>query len=66
MSAGGKAVPAGGEALGATAVRGRLARSNAGWLEPPEPGALRPLARALVDLALTLEEAEEESKPWTR
>jgi len=31
-------------------------------LEPPEPGALRPLARALVDVALALERQDEENE----
>jgi hypothetical protein len=30
----------------------------------PEPGSLRPLARALVDLALLLEHENEEDEPW--
>jgi hypothetical protein len=32
----------------------------------PEPGSLRPLARALVDLALALEQEDEEDERWTR
>jgi hypothetical protein len=32
----------------------------------PEPGALRPLARALVDLAVALKHEDEEDERWTR
>jgi hypothetical protein len=32
----------------------------------PEPGSLRPLARALVDLALALEHEDGEDEPWKR
>jgi hypothetical protein len=53
-------------APGTTAARDRLARSGCGRPDPPEPGALRPLARALVDLALALEDEDEEEQPWMR
>ena len=45
-------------------VRLPLSTGQAPWL--PVPGALRPLARALVDLALALEDGEEEDSRWTR
>jgi hypothetical protein len=32
----------------------------------PEPRSLRPLARALLDLALALEHEDEEEERWTR
>jgi hypothetical protein len=32
----------------------------------PEPGSLRPLARALVDLALALEHEDGEGERWKR
>lgn len=65
MSAGGRTarndVP---RASGATPAGDRVHRSR---LAPvPEPGALRMLARALVDLALALEHEEEEERRWTR
>jgi hypothetical protein len=53
------------EASGATAPRDRLRRSREAPLVS-EPGWLRPLARALVDLALELEHEDEEDEPWKR
>jgi hypothetical protein len=64
VSGGGRARPAEREAPDATQARDTLRRPGAGQGEPPEPGALRPLARALVDLALTIELEEDEA--WTR
>jgi hypothetical protein len=54
------------DAPGATPSRTTLARPGAGQPEPPEPGALRPLARVLVDLVLALHHEDEEDEPWTR
>lgn len=66
MSAGGETarndVP---EASGATPARDRVGSSRQA-LVVPEPGSLRSLARALVDLALALEQEEEEDERWTR
>jgi hypothetical protein len=53
------------EASGATAPRDRLRRSREAPLMP-EPGSLRPLARAFVDLAFALEHDDEEDEPWKR
>ena len=65
MSAGGRTarndVP---QASGATPAGDRVGRSSQA-LVVPEPGSLRSLARALVDLALALEQ-EEEDERWTR
>ena len=66
MSAGGQARPAKRTTPDATQPRATLRRPGTGQPEPPEPGALRALARALVDLALTLENEEEEDSRWTR
>lgn len=55
-----------GTAQGATAARDRLVRPGPGRPGAPEPGALRLLARALVDLALALEHEDEEEGRWTR
>src|SRR6266508_4495687 len=46
------------EAPGATPARTTLARPGADQPEPPEIGVLRPLARALVDLALERKDEE--------
>ncbi len=54
------------EAAGATPARTMLARPGAGQPEPPEMGVLRPLARALMDLAVALEHEDEEDEQWTR
>jgi hypothetical protein len=47
--------------------RQRLPLSVQEWASPglPEPRALRPLARILVDLALALEHEDEADEPWT-
>lgn len=66
MSAGRTPIPTGARASGRTEARARLRRSTRWAPEPPEPGALRPLARALVDLVLALEHGEEEDERWTR
>ena len=54
------------EATDTTPARTTLACPGEDGQEPPEPGALRPLARALVDLAMTLEHEEGEDEQWTR
>jgi len=54
-----------GDAASVTSPRTTLARPGAGGTEPPEIGALRPLARALVDLACALQDDEEDER-WTR
>jgi len=54
------------ETPGATSSRTTLARAGVGRPELPEPGALRPLARALVDLVLALDHEDEEAESWTR
>ena len=54
------------EAPGPTPARTRLARPGVDRREPPEMGVLRPLAQALVDLALAIEHEDEEDEPWTR
>jgi len=54
------------DAPGAIPSRTTLARPGVGRQEPPEPGALRPLARALVDLVLALDHEGEEDERWTR
>jgi hypothetical protein len=51
---------------GTTAPRGRLPRPGRHQPQAPEPSAMRPLARALVDLALALTREQEEDKRWTR
>ena len=61
MSAGGTTSPADAQASGWTEAPTKLRRSGK-MLEPPEPGALRPLARALVDVALALERQDEENE----
>jgi len=65
MSAGGTARRGDHEPTGAAAPRDRLLHSEPAS-RAPEPGALRPLARALVDLALALEHEDEEDVRWTR
>jgi hypothetical protein len=62
----GKASTTNRDASGVASPRTTLARPGAGRTEPPEPGALRSLARVLVDLALALEQEDEEDEPWTR
>lgn len=47
---------------GATPSRSRLLRQGAGRPGLPEPGALRPLARALIDLAVAIEDEDEEDE----
>ena len=54
------------EAPDRTPARTTLARLGQDRQEPPEPGALGPLARALVDLAVALEHEDEEDVRWTR
>ncbi|MGH2576138.1 MAG: hypothetical protein ACRDG9_00050 [Actinomycetota bacterium] len=49
-----------------TPARTTLARPGEDRPEPPEPGVLGPLARALVDLAAAPENEDEEDKRWTR
>jgi hypothetical protein len=46
--------------------RTTLARPGARQLQPPGPSALRPLARAVIELALALEHEDEEDERWTR
>jgi len=53
------------KASGPTAARTRLKRLASRGPGPPEPGALRLLARAFVDLAVALERQEEDER-WTR
>jgi hypothetical protein len=66
VSAGGRTARNGvGEALGAAAPGDRLRRSREAPVVP-EPGLLRPLARALIDLALALQHEDEEDERWTR
>jgi hypothetical protein len=62
----GQARRAGTESQGTPAPRDRLQRSEAGQPQPPESGAMRTLARALVDLAITIGREDEEDEPWTR
>jgi len=50
----------------ATPSRTTLTRPGASQPNLPESSALRPLARALVDLALVLEHEDEEDERWTR
>ncbi len=54
------------EAQGATPAGTTLARPGAGQPAPPEPRALRALARVLVDVALAMEHEDKEDEPWTR
>jgi hypothetical protein len=54
------------EAPDTTPARTTLARPGEDRPEPPGPGALGPLARALVDLALSLALEHEEDERWTR
>jgi hypothetical protein len=54
------------ETAGATPVRTTLVLPGADQPESPELGLLRPLARALMDLAVALEHEDEEDEPWTR
>jgi hypothetical protein len=65
VSAGGTARHGVDRASGAAAPRDRLPHSGQAS-RAPEPGALRPLARALVDLAIALEREDEEDERWTR
>jgi len=53
------------ETAGATPARTTLVRPGADQPESPEMGVLRPLARALMDLAVALEHEDEEDEPWT-
>jgi hypothetical protein len=53
------------EPTGAAAPRDRLQHSGQAS-RAPEPGTLRPLARALVELAIALEREDEEDERWTR
>jgi len=46
----------------APAPRDRIPRSRRGEPDSPEPDALRPLARALVDLAVALGHEDEEDE----
>ncbi len=62
----GKASDSEREPQGATRSRSTLARPGVGQPEPPEMGVLRPLARALVDLAIAVEDEDEEDERWTR
>jgi hypothetical protein len=61
VSAGGTARRETREAWGAAAARDRLPRAGEAP-GPPELGTLRPLARALVDLALALEHEDGEEE----
>ena len=54
------------EAPDTTPARTTLACPGEDRPEPPGPGALGPLARALVDLAVALEHEDEEDERWTR
>ena len=54
------------ETAGATPARTTLVRPGADQPESPEMGVLRPLARALIELALELEYEDEEDERWTR
>ncbi len=54
------------DASGATPARTTLVRPGADQPESPRMGVLRPLARALMDLAVALEREDEEDEPWTR
>jgi hypothetical protein len=54
------------EAPDTTPARTTLGRPGEDRPEPPRPGALGPLARALVDLAVALEHEDEEDERWTR
>jgi hypothetical protein len=65
VSAGGTARRGDREASSATAPRDRLRRSSEVPLMP-EPGSLRPLARALVDLTLALEHEDGKDERWKR
>ncbi len=66
MRPSGQARKRGAEPQGAPAPRDRLQRPGTGQPEEPEPGALRPLARALADLAITIGREDEEDERWTR
>ncbi len=59
--AGGAATPE-----GTTPPRDRLSRPGTDRSEAPGPGAMRPLARALLDLALVLTREKKEGKRWTQ
>ncbi len=50
------------EAPGATPPRTTLERPGVGPPEAPELGVLRPLARALIELALVLDHEDEEDE----
>jgi hypothetical protein len=54
------------EAPDTTPARTTLARLGEDRPEPPGLGALRPLARALVDLAVAMEHEDGEDERWTR
>ncbi len=66
MSTGGRARRDAPGSPGATSLGDTLAVPRTGRLDAPEPGALRLLARAIVDLALALEHEDEEDERWTR
>jgi hypothetical protein len=66
VNAGGTPSPVRANASGPTEARTRLLRSPRRAPGPPEPGALRPLARALVDLAFALEHEDEGDERWMR
>jgi hypothetical protein len=54
------------EAPDTTPARTTLACPGEDRPEPPGPGALGPLARALVDLAVAMEHEDGEDERWTR
>lgn len=55
MNARGRACRADPGTSGTAPLGDRLPERGTGWQEGPEPHALRPLARAIVDLALALD-----------